>query len=96
MPPGEELTRAVLYHQALLLVRDAQFDLAIAPLSSILQFQGPTAELEVACGLVLLRRPVLPQAVPAAPMPPSSRRPARPTAPASRDTRRPPCPASRP
>jgi tetratricopeptide (TPR) repeat protein len=69
MPPGEELTRAVLYHQALLLVRDAQFDLAIAPLRSILQFQGPTPELELACGLVLLRRPLLPQAVPEAAVP---------------------------
>ncbi len=66
MPPSEDLTRVVLYHQALLLVREAKFDLAIAPLRSILQFQGPTAELEVACGLVLLRRPLLPQAIPAA------------------------------
>jgi tetratricopeptide (TPR) repeat protein len=66
MPPAEDLTRAVLYHQALLLVRDAQFDLAIAPLTSILQFQAPTARLEEACGLVLLRRSVLPRAVPAA------------------------------
>ena len=66
MPPGEDLTRVVLYHQATLLVREAKFDLAIAPLRSILQFQGPTAELELACGLVLLRRPVLPQAIPAA------------------------------
>jgi tetratricopeptide (TPR) repeat protein len=65
-PPSEDLTRAVLYHQALLLVRASQFDLAIAPLTSILQFQGPTVELEAVCGLVLLRRPVLPQAVPAA------------------------------
>jgi tetratricopeptide (TPR) repeat protein len=66
MPPGEDLTRVVLYHQALLLVRETKFDVAIAPLRSILQFQGPTAELELACGLVLLRRPVLPQAIPAA------------------------------
>jgi len=66
MPPSEDLTRVVLYHHALLLVRETRFDLAIAPLRSILQFQGPTAELELACGLVLLRRPVLPQAIPAA------------------------------
>jgi tetratricopeptide (TPR) repeat protein len=66
MPPSEDLTRVVLYHQALLLVRETKFDLAIAPLRSILQFQGPTAELELACGLVLLRRPLLPQAIPAA------------------------------
>jgi predicted Zn-dependent protease len=66
MPPSEDLTRVVLYHHALLLVREAKFDLAIAPLRSILQFQAPTGELELACGLVLLRRPVLPQAIPSA------------------------------
>jgi tetratricopeptide (TPR) repeat protein len=64
MPPSEELTRVALYHQALLLVRETKFDLAIAPLRSILQFQAPTPELELACGLVLLRRPLLPQAIP--------------------------------
>ncbi len=66
MPPSEGLTRVALYHHALLLVRETKFDLAIAPLSSILQFQAPTAQIEAACGLVLLRRPLLPQAVPAA------------------------------
>ena len=66
MPPSEGLTRVALYHHALLLVRETKFDLAIAPLSTILQFQAPTGEIEAACGLVLLRRPLLPQAVPAA------------------------------
>jgi tetratricopeptide (TPR) repeat protein len=66
MPPSEGLTRVALYHHALLLVRETKFDLAIAPLSSILQFQVPTEEIEAACGLVLLRRPLLPQTVPAA------------------------------
>ena len=66
LPPGEDITRVVLYHHALLLVRETKFDLAIAPLSSILQLQAPTGPLELACGLVLLRRPLLPEAIPAA------------------------------
>ncbi len=66
MAPQEELGRVVLYHQALLLVRDAQFDVAIAPLRTILQFQPASPELGLACGLVLLRRPLLPAAVPRA------------------------------
>jgi tetratricopeptide (TPR) repeat protein len=66
MAPMEELSRVALYHQALLRVRDGQFDLAIAPLSTILQFQPASPELGLACGLVLLRRPLLPAAVPPA------------------------------
>ena len=66
LPPSEDLGRAALYHQALVLVREGQFDAAIAPLRTILQFQSATPELELACGLVLLRRPLLPEAVPAA------------------------------
>lgn len=65
LPPREELTRVARYHQALLLVREAKFDLAIAPLSALLQVQAPTTDLELACGLVLLRRPTLPWAIPA-------------------------------
>jgi predicted Zn-dependent protease len=64
--PSEELGRAVLYYQALVLVRLSQFDAAIAPLQTVLRFQAATPELEQACGLVLLRRPVLPAAVPSA------------------------------
>lgn len=64
LPPSEELGRAALYHQALALVREGQFDAAIAPLRTILKFQSATPELETACGLVLLRRPLLPAAVP--------------------------------
>jgi tetratricopeptide (TPR) repeat protein len=63
MAPQEELGRVALYHQALLLVRDEQFDLAIAPLRTILQFQAASPELDLACGLVVLRRPLLPDAV---------------------------------
>ncbi|HUL77579.1 MAG TPA: tetratricopeptide repeat protein [Vicinamibacteria bacterium] len=65
MPPSETLGRVVLYHHALLLVREAKFDLAIAPLTSILQFQAATREVETACGLVILRRPTLPGEIPA-------------------------------
>lgn len=64
MMPSEELTRVALYHHALLLVRETKFDLALVPLSTILKFQAPSRDLEVACGLVLLRRPLLPQAIP--------------------------------
>jgi tetratricopeptide (TPR) repeat protein len=66
LPPQDELGRVVLYHRALLLVGEGQFDLAIAPLRTILQFQPATPELGVACGLVTLRRPLLPAAVPRA------------------------------
>jgi tetratricopeptide (TPR) repeat protein len=63
LPPQDELGRVVLYHRALLFVREAQFELAIDPLRTILQFQAPTPELAVACGLVALRRPLLPDEV---------------------------------
>ena len=97
MPPSEDLTRVRPLPPGLAArPRLGKFDLAIAPLRSILQFQGPTAELEQACGLVLLRRPLLPQAIPAARPSSSSGRQGRPTAPTSRDTRRPPCRSSRP
>lgn len=69
LPASEELGRVARYHVALLLVRDGAFDLAIAPLREIVQFQAPTPELETACGLVLLRRPLLPADVPEATRP---------------------------
>jgi predicted Zn-dependent protease len=62
--PREDLGPVVLYHHALLLVRDSQFDLAIAPLTQILRQQAETRELFDACGLVLLRRATLPSAIP--------------------------------
>lgn len=65
LPRQDDLGRVVLYHQALVLVRATGFDLAIAPLRALLQTQPPSLELSLACGLVLLRRPLLPQAVPA-------------------------------
>ena len=42
----------------------AKFESAIAPLRTILEFQAATPDLEVACGLVLLRRAVSPADVP--------------------------------
>jgi tetratricopeptide (TPR) repeat protein len=66
LPPRDELRLATLFHQALLLTRQGAFDLAISPLQQILQLQVPSPELDVACGLVLLRRPLLPSAVPSA------------------------------
>jgi tetratricopeptide (TPR) repeat protein len=64
LPPRDELGRAALFHHALLLTQQGAFDLAIAPLSQILQFQPSSPELDVACGLVLLRRPLLPASIP--------------------------------
>ena len=64
LPPRDELGRAALFHHALLLTQRGAFDLAIAPLSQILQFQPSSPELDVACGLVLLRRPLLPASIP--------------------------------
>jgi tetratricopeptide (TPR) repeat protein len=66
LPPRDELRQAARFHEALLLTRQGAFDLAISPLQQILQLQAPSPELDVACGLVLLRRPLLPAAVPAA------------------------------
>ncbi len=63
MPPREDLSRVCLYHYALLLVRETNFDLAIVPLTTILRFQPATPEVEQACGLVLLRRALLPSAI---------------------------------
>jgi tetratricopeptide (TPR) repeat protein len=66
MPPRDELSQSALFHQALLLTQQGAFDLAIAPLQQILQLRPPSPELDVACGLVLLRRPLLPASVPEA------------------------------
>jgi len=66
MPARDELRQATLFHQALLLTRQGVFDLAIVPLQQILQLHPPSPELDVACGLVLLRRPLLPASIPEA------------------------------
>jgi predicted Zn-dependent protease len=66
MPPQEDLSRAVLYHHALLLVRESKFEPALVPLRALLSSRAATPEVQDACGLVLLRRPRLPTEVPAA------------------------------
>ena len=69
LPAQEELGRAVRFHQALLLTQKGEFDLAIEPLREILQFQPPSPEIDLSCGLVLLRRPLLPGSIPEADLP---------------------------
>jgi tetratricopeptide (TPR) repeat protein len=64
----EKIARVVVFHRALLLIRDGEFEPALAPLTQLLQTQTETPELVEACGLVLLRRAALP-----AEIPPSSR-----------------------
>jgi tetratricopeptide (TPR) repeat protein len=66
LPAQEDLGRAVRFHQSLLLTQRGEFDLAIEPLREILQFQPPSPELDLSCGLVLLRRPLLPPSIPEA------------------------------
>jgi tetratricopeptide (TPR) repeat protein len=66
VPPQEDLTRTVLYHHALLLVRESKFEPALVPLRALLSSRAPTPEVLDVCGLVLLRRPQLPAEVPAA------------------------------
>ncbi len=65
MPPQEDLSRTVLYHHALLLVRESKFEPALVPLRALLSSRAPTPEVLDACGLVLLRRPKLPTEIPA-------------------------------
>ena len=64
LPPQEDLDRTVLYHHALLLVREARFEPALVPLAALLSSGAPSPEVLDACGLVLLRRPTLPAGVP--------------------------------
>jgi tetratricopeptide (TPR) repeat protein len=60
----ETLGRVVVYHQALLLIQDSQFERALAPLTRLVQTQTETPELVEACGLLLLRRARLPPEIP--------------------------------
>jgi predicted Zn-dependent protease len=54
-----------LYHQAVLRIRASEFEAAIAPLTQLARARPETPELVSACGLLLLRRPLLPGDVPA-------------------------------
>jgi predicted Zn-dependent protease len=69
MPAQEDLGRTVLYHHALLLVRESKFEPALVPLRALLSSGAETPEVLDACGLVLLRRPKLPGELPAADRP---------------------------
>jgi tetratricopeptide (TPR) repeat protein len=60
-----ELTRSVWYHTAILLVRDAQFELAVEPLTMLARSEPESASLGDAIGLLLLRRAFLPADIPA-------------------------------
>jgi predicted Zn-dependent protease len=55
----------VLYHLALLQLRDAEFERAIVPLRQLASRPDPPTELQEACGLRLLRRAQLPEEIPA-------------------------------
>ena len=59
------LLPVVLYHQSLLRILASEFEAAIPPLSELASASPETTELVTACGLLLLRRPLLPAAVPA-------------------------------
>jgi tetratricopeptide (TPR) repeat protein len=71
LPPleSEAMERVALYHQALLLARAGRFEEALVPLGRLVRSQAETPELADACGLSLLRRPALPDEVPAAERP---------------------------
>jgi tetratricopeptide (TPR) repeat protein len=63
--PDDDLGRAALYHHALLLTQQGAFELAIAPLKMV-AYQQTSPDLDVACGLVLLRKKLLPASIPEA------------------------------
>ena len=62
--PDATLLPVVLYHQALLRIRAAEYEAAIPPLAQLATASPETADLVTACGLLLLRRPLLPADVP--------------------------------
>jgi len=64
--PDESMGRVVVYHRALLAIRAGEFEGAILPLTQLLQTQERTPQLADACGLVLLRRALVPSEIPPA------------------------------
>jgi tetratricopeptide (TPR) repeat protein len=63
---AEPLLPVVLYQAALVRIRASAFEAAIPPLGELAAARGESPELAAACGLLLLRRPLLPAAIPAA------------------------------
>jgi tetratricopeptide (TPR) repeat protein len=61
-----DLLRVARYHQALLLVRAGQFELATQPLTLLARNEAESTGLTDAIGLMLLRMPLLPADVPEA------------------------------
>lgn len=59
-----ELTRSAWYHTAILLLRDAQFELAVEPLTMLARSEPEGGSLVDAIGLLVLRLPYLPSDVP--------------------------------
>jgi tetratricopeptide (TPR) repeat protein len=59
-----EILRVARYHQALLLVQAAQFELAVPPLTLLARAETETPELDDAIGLMMLRLPLLPADLP--------------------------------
>ena len=59
-----ELTRSAWYHTAILLLRDAQFELAVEPLTMLARSEPEGGSLVEAIGLLVLRLPYLPSEVP--------------------------------
>ena len=59
-----EVRDAVYFHLAILRVRAGQFELAVEPLAALARAKPESPALVTACGLVLLRLPFLPDAVP--------------------------------
>jgi tetratricopeptide (TPR) repeat protein len=59
-----EIRDAVYYHMAVLRIRASQFELAVEPLSALARAKTETPDLIGACGVFLLRMPLLPTDVP--------------------------------
>jgi tetratricopeptide (TPR) repeat protein len=59
-----EIRDAVYYHMAVLRIRASQFELAVEPLSALARVKTETPALVGACGVFLLRMPLLPEDVP--------------------------------
>jgi tetratricopeptide (TPR) repeat protein len=58
-----EIRDAVYYHMAVLRIRASQFELAVEPLSALARAKAETPDLVTACGVFLLRMPILPKDV---------------------------------